>query len=40
MALDGAMISLLRQELWVRAEGARVDKIHMPSREEVVLLLQ
>jgi predicted ribosome quality control (RQC) complex YloA/Tae2 family protein len=40
MALDGAMISLLRQELWVRAEGARVDKIHMPSREEVVLLLR
>lgn len=40
MALDGAMISLLRRELEDRAADARVDKIHMPSREELVLLLR
>ena len=39
MALDGAMISLLRRELAEKAVDSRVDKIHMPSREEIVIAL-
>ncbi len=40
MALDGGMISCLAQELREVLMGARVDKIHQPSREELVLSLR
>ena len=40
MALDGAFLACLRQELWDALPDARVDKIHQPSREELVLLLR
>lgn len=40
MALDGAFLSCLRQELWETLEGAKVDKIHQPSREELLLALR
>ena len=40
MALDGAFLACLRQELWDALPDARVDKIHQPSREELVLLMR
>ena len=40
MALDGAFLSCLREELAACLEEARVDKIHQPSREELVLSLR
>lgn len=36
MALDGAFLSLVRQELMI-LQGGRVDKIHQPSREELII---
>ena len=40
MALDGAFLSCLRQELQTVLQEARVDKIHQPGREELVLSLR
>lgn len=40
MALDGAFLCCLRQELAAALPDARVDKIHQPSREELVLLMR
>ena len=40
MALDGAYLACLRQELEDALEGAKVDKIHQPSREELILALR
>ena len=40
MAMDGAFLHCLREELWTRLSDARVDKIHQPSREELVLSLR
>ena len=40
MALDGIMLSLLRQELSEALCGARVDKIFEPSREELILAMR
>lgn len=40
MALDGAFLCRLRQELETQLIGARVDKIHQPSKEELVLFLR
>ena len=40
MALDGAFLSCLREELTAALPDARVDKIHQPSREELVLALR
>lgn len=40
MALDGAFLCRLRQELEAHLIGTRVDKIHQPSREELVLFLR
>lgn len=40
MALDGAFLSCLRQEIWESLPQARVDKIHQPSREELILLMR
>ena len=40
MAIDGAYLYCLRQELESQLVGARVDKIHQPSKEELVLALR
>lgn len=40
MALDGAFLACLRQELLAALPDARVDKIHQPGREELVLALR
>ena len=37
MALDAATMSLLADELDENLQGSRVDKIHQPSKDEVVL---
>ena len=37
MALDGAFLRHIKKELEQKLLGARVDKIHQPSREEVVV---
>lgn len=39
MALDGVFLSCIKREL-SEALGARIDKIHQPSREEIVLTLR
>lgn len=39
MALDGAFLSLLAKELREHSLGARVEKIHQPSREELIFAL-
>ena len=39
MALDGAFLHTIQSELTARI-GARIDKIHQPSREEIVLVLR
>jgi predicted ribosome quality control (RQC) complex YloA/Tae2 family protein len=40
MALDGAFLSCLREELTATLKDARIDKIHQPSREELVISLR
>ena len=40
MALDGAFLACVREELIARLPDARVDKIHQPAREELVILLR
>lgn len=40
MALDGLTLSFLRKELADTAVGCRVEKVHQPSREELVLVLR
>lgn len=40
MAIDGAMLSLLRLELEKELEGSKMDKIQQPSREELVLVMR
>lgn len=40
MAFDGAFLSFIIHEISQCAIGARVDKIHQPSREEVVISLR
>lgn len=40
MALDGAFLRHLSQELEQSAQGARVEKIYQPNREEMVFLLR
>lgn len=40
MALDGAFLYCLREELQQRLGDARIDKIHQPSREELLLTLR
>lgn len=40
MALDGMMLSLLRAELENALRDARVDKIHQPGREELILAMR
>lgn len=41
MSLDGAYLSLIKQELLNRSLiGSRVDKIHQPSRDELIITLR
>lgn len=40
MALDGITLSLIKKEIENTAVDARVDKIHQPSREELVMALR
>ena len=40
MALDGAFLACLRQELTDTLQEARIDKIHQPAREELVIALR
>ena len=40
MALDGALLSCLRQELWAALPDARIDKIHQPAREDLMIALR
>lgn len=37
MALDGIFLHCLQQEIADGAVGDRVDKIHQPTKEEIVL---
>ena len=37
MALDGAFLRHIKNELENRLLGARVDKVHQPNREELVV---
>ncbi len=40
MALDGITLSMLKNEISEKLIGARVDKIHQPSKEELVLAMR
>lgn len=40
MALDGAFLACLRRELEQTLQGTRVDKIHQPSREELIFWMR
>lgn len=40
MALDGMMLSLLREELSQSLIGGRVDKIYQPVKEEIILMIR
>lgn len=40
MALDGLFLRKLKNELSLQLQGCRVDKIHQPSKEELVFLLR
>ncbi len=40
MALDGVFLRLVKEELEEKLIGGRVDKIHQPSREEVVISIR
>lgn len=40
MALDGIFLSMLKKEMEKTLIGARVDKIHQPSREELIMALR
>ena len=40
MALDGLVLSCLKNEILQRAFGARVDKVYQPSKEEIILSLR
>ncbi|MGN0473645.1 MAG: NFACT family protein [Acutalibacteraceae bacterium] len=40
MALDGAMLHLIKKELEEGALGAKVDKVYQPSREMIILAMR
>ena len=40
MALDGACLHILRQELAIALADAKIDKVNQPSREELVLSMR
>jgi predicted ribosome quality control (RQC) complex YloA/Tae2 family protein len=40
MALDGILLNLAKKEILDGAQFSRVEKIHQPSREELVIHLR
>lgn len=40
MALDGAMLSLIKAEIEQKTLNARIDKIYQPSKEELVMVMR
>ena len=40
MAFDAFFLSAVLEEIWEKALGARIDKIHQPSRDTVILQLK
>lgn len=40
MALDGITLSMLKNEISEKLIGARIDKIHQPSKEELIISLR
>lgn len=40
MALDGLTLHFIKEEIAAAAVGCRVEKVHQPSREELVLILR
>ncbi len=40
MAIDGAFLHCVKTELWARLSETRVDKVHQPSKEELVFSLR
>ena len=40
MALDGLTLQFIRKEIADAAVGCRIEKVHQPSREELVLVLR
>ncbi len=40
MALDGAFLASIKNEIIARALGARVEKIHQPAKDELVIVLR
>ena len=40
MALDGITLSMLKNEISEKLIGARVDKIHQPSKNELVFIMR
>lgn len=40
MALDGAFLRTIKNEIEAKALGSRIDKIQQPSREELIFLLR
>ena len=40
MALDGIFLSKVKDELLMKAVGLKVDKVQMPTKDEVVLNLR
>ena len=40
MAFDGAVISALCKECEDRLKGARIDKIHQPEKDELIISLR
>ncbi len=40
MALDGAFLRIIRNELAAALSGARVDRVYQPSKDEIIILLR
>ncbi|MBR6619455.1 MAG: NFACT family protein [Clostridia bacterium] len=40
MALDGLTLNFIKEEIAAAAVGCRIEKVHQPSREELVLVLR
>ena len=40
MAFDGAFLHQIKKEIEAQSLGAKVDKVHQPSREEIILVLR
>ena len=40
MPLDGLFLNFLKEEILSFAQGSKVDKVHQPTKNELVLLLR